>query len=229
MFNTTWFFLNKTSSTISNHLINQPKGLLSTNEIDFLFFKKYGLLDLTKNFVEVYCSFKNITYETALKLKFYRSFSLFSVKHKKIMNFANNIIILDFSRKQLYTTQTNLNQRVLYTTTNGSFLQKTPLQFLGLKKTFQLKKNFLFFFFLKVLKLKNKQTNLILKGCSNDLFLFFQRLDRSDLTQYFNYIFLNFLGGYNLNKKKRVRSIKKRFKKQFLKYENKILKKTLKL
>jgi len=138
-----------------------------------------------------------------------------------------HICLLDLSKKQTYVTKINFDGRVLITVSNGSFLKKiTQKNYTGSKKKFFLSKDFLFFLFTDILNIKKKIT-LIVKGHSNDLYAFFQKIEKLSFLGLFDNILLQFSGTYTFNKNKRIRSIKKRLKKSFLKNENRILHKNI--
>jgi hypothetical protein len=144
------------------------------------------------------------------------------------LGYKCNILSLDFSKKQLYVTKTNLIKKTLYTISNGGFLKKISKRTDYLKKRFVLKNEYCKLFFFDLLQIEKTNYILVIKGYGYDIIQFFQKIERLKLTHFFKKLNLNFLGGYNLNKKKRVRSIKKRLKKSFLKYENNSLRDYLK-
>ncbi len=188
----------------------------------YIFIKNnYILNSLAGDFFKIYLQLKKKNYSVNSSLTLYDSF--FKIKKYRYTLKAKNLLYLDFSRKQLYTTKCDLNRSVIYTSSNGSFLKKLTDNLISSKNQFFLKNEIFILFFEKLLKLTRKSSNLIVKGSNNDLNLFFQKLNRLKLTYFFINIIIKFNSNYNLNKKKRIRSIKKRFKKSFLKYENKTI------
>lgn len=163
--------------------------------------------------------------------KFNKNYNLF-ILYKALLqinnNFKKNInILLDFSKKQFFLTKTDIIiRKTIITLSNNVILKKNKKTDVENKKSFSLKNEFLFFFFNDLLNIKNNDVKKILfiKGCVFDILFFFQKLEKLRFINGFNNIIINYNNNYNLKKKKRIRSIKKRLKKTFLKIENKNLK-----
>lgn len=225
--NNIWFFLIKNSDSLKKYNLKTNLNLkrINNNDSTIIFLEKTRTI--TDSFFKIY---------SQIKLRPYKSYLNSTIYERSLDFYKNNLskksyslIYLDFSKKQLYTTKKNLLKKTIYTISNGAFLKKIKTDSRLSKNQFFLKPDFLELFFKKLLNLKKKKSDLSIKGHSSDLYNFLQRLERFKILQLFNNIILNFSGNYNLNKKKRVRSIKKRFKKGFLKYENKIIRNFLKI
>lgn len=224
MNNTTWKFLIKTvpflKKTIKykNHYKTETKIIVSN----------LTLIYLSNNFKSFYYVLKNKIKKVNYILEIYDI-----ILNKKIDNFVQNkslYLFIDFSRKQVYTTKSTTDFKTLYTISNGVFSKKLNSDVKIIKTHFFLKNEFLLFYLTKILNLNSKKkTILYLKGNTYDTHNFFQKLERIKLIDLFNRIILNFSSNYNLNKKKRIRSIKKRLKKSFLKNENRIIHNFLKI
>lgn len=180
-----------------------------------------NILNLVINFVTILSIFQQ--YKTSLF--FIKDLYYVLFDYKNINTKIKWVIKFDFSRKQVFLTKNSLSGKPSLTLSNGVILKKLNNQSqTNQKKSFFLKNDFLKILFDKILILKNKSTVLILNGYTGDLVSFWQKIDKLGLFYYFTDIILNFNNNYNLSKKKRLRSIKKRFKKSFLKNENKNLK-----